>query len=42
MLPLRKLRESGKPTPAEVRELLADNIVFNNRRTSEFLHRHLM
>src|SRR5215475_63244 len=28
--PLRKLRESGKPTPAQVRELLADNIVFNS------------
>jgi hypothetical protein len=25
MHPLRKLRESGKPTPAQVRELLADN-----------------
>ena len=30
MHPLRKLRESGKPTPAQVRELLADNVVFNS------------
>lgn len=30
MHPLRKLRESGKPTPEQVRELLADNIVFNS------------
>jgi len=30
MHPLRKLRESGKPTPAQVRELLAENIVFNS------------
>ena len=30
MHPLRKLRESGKPTPAQVGELLADNIVFNS------------
>jgi len=30
MHPLRKLRESGKPTAAQVRELLADNIVFNS------------
>ena len=30
MHPLRKLRESGKPTPAQVSELLADNIVFNS------------
>ncbi|PBB96791.1 hypothetical protein [Mesorhizobium sp. WSM3862] len=30
MHPLRKLRESGRPTPAQVRELLADNIVFNS------------
>jgi hypothetical protein len=27
MHPLRKLRESGKPTPAQVSELLAENIV---------------
>ena len=27
---LRKLRESGKPTPAQVSELLAENIVFNS------------
>src|SRR5439155_767730 len=30
MHPLRKLRESGKPTPAQVGELLAENIVFNS------------
>ena len=30
MHPLRKLRESGKPTPAQVSELLADNVVFNS------------
>src|ERR1051325_2160277 len=30
MHPLRKLRESGNPTPAQARELLADNIVFNS------------
>jgi hypothetical protein len=30
MHPLRKLRESGKPTPGQVRELLAENIVFNS------------
>ena len=30
MHPLRKLRESGNPTPAQVRELLAENIVFNS------------
>ena len=30
MHPLRKLRESGKPTPAQVSELLAENIVFNS------------
>lgn len=30
MHPLRKLRESGKSTPAQVRELLADNIKFNS------------
>src|ERR1700712_4638059 len=30
MHPLRKLRESGKPTAAQVRELLAENIVFNS------------
>ena len=30
MHPLRKLRESGKPTPEAVRELLADNVVFNS------------
>jgi len=29
--PLRKLRESGKPTAAQVSELLAENIVFNSR-----------
>ena len=29
MHPLRKLRESGNPTPAQVSELLAENIVFN-------------
>jgi hypothetical protein len=28
MHPLRKLRESGNPTPAQVSELLAENIVF--------------
>jgi hypothetical protein len=27
---LRKLRESGKPTPAQVSELLAENVVFNS------------
>lgn len=30
MHPLRKLRESGKPTVAQVRELLAENIKFNS------------
>jgi hypothetical protein len=30
MHPLRKLRESGKPTPAHVSALLAENIVFNS------------
>ena len=30
MRPLRKLRESGKPTPAQVSELLAENVVFNS------------
>ena len=30
MHPLRKLRESGKPTPAQVSELLAEDIVFNS------------
>lgn len=30
MHPLRKLRESGKSTPAQVRELLAENVVFNS------------
>ena len=30
MHPLRKLRESGKPTPAQISELLAENIVFNS------------
>src|SRR5436853_7406040 len=30
MHPLRKLRESGKPTAAQVSELLAQNIVFNS------------
>src|SRR6476646_8240460 len=30
MHPLRKLRESGKPTPAQVSEPLAENIVFNS------------
>ncbi|MFC0518718.1 hypothetical protein ACFFGT_31175 [Mucilaginibacter angelicae] len=30
MHPLRKLRESGKATAAQVRELLAENIVFNS------------
>lgn len=30
MHPLRKLRESIRPTPDQVRELLADNIVFNS------------
>src|SRR5258707_14055425 len=30
MHPLRKLRESGKPTPAQVSELLAENAVFNS------------
>ena len=30
MHPLRKLRESGKPTAAQVGELLAENIVFNS------------
>ena len=29
MHPLRKLRESGHPTAVQVRELLAENIVFN-------------
>jgi hypothetical protein len=30
MHPLRKLREAGKPTFDQVRELLAENIVFNS------------
>src|SRR6267142_2038219 len=30
MHPLRKLRESGNPTPAQVSELLAENILFNS------------
>ena len=30
MHPLRKLRESGNPKPAQVSELLAENIVFNS------------
>ena len=30
MHPLRKLRESGKPTPAQVSELLVENVVFNS------------
>jgi hypothetical protein len=30
MHPLRKLRESGKPTSAQVSELPAENIVFNS------------
>ena len=30
MHPLRKLRESGKPTAAQVSELLAENIIFNS------------
>src|ERR1044072_7145268 len=30
MHPLRKLRESGHPTAAQVKELLAENIVFNS------------
>lgn len=30
MHPLRKLRESGKPTPTQVSALLAENIVFNS------------
>src|SRR6202007_931709 len=30
MHPLRKLREAGAPTVAQVRELLAENVVFNS------------
>jgi hypothetical protein len=30
MHPLRKLRESGKATPAQVSPLLAENVVFNS------------
>src|SRR4029453_1389651 len=30
MHPLRKLRESGKATPAQVSALLAENVVFNS------------
>ena len=30
MHPLRKLRESGKPTAAEVSKLLAEDVVFNS------------
>jgi len=30
MHPLRRLRESGKPTLAQISELLAENIVFNS------------
>jgi hypothetical protein len=34
MHPLRKLRESGNPTSAQVSELLAANIVFKARSCS--------
>jgi hypothetical protein len=30
MHPLRTLRESGNPTPAQVSQLLAENVVFNS------------
>jgi len=30
MHPLRELRESGKPTPAQISELLAEDVVFNS------------
>jgi hypothetical protein len=30
MHPLRKLRESGKPTAAQVGQLLAENVAFNS------------
>ena len=30
MHPLRKLREAGKPTPAQIGELLAENVKFNS------------
>ena len=30
MHPLRKLREAGPPTPAQVAEILAENVVFNS------------
>ena len=30
MHPLRKLRESGNPTPAQLRDVLAEDIVFNS------------
>src|SRR3974390_1975257 len=30
MHPLRKLREAGKPTPAQISELLAENVKFNS------------
>jgi hypothetical protein len=30
MHPLRKLRESGKPTAAQISELLPENVVFNS------------
>jgi hypothetical protein len=30
MHPLRQLREGGKPTLAQIRELLAEDIVFNS------------
>ena len=30
MHPLRKLRESGRPTAAQISELLAENAVFNS------------
>jgi len=30
MHPLRKLRESDRPTPAEIEEILAEDVVFNS------------
>jgi hypothetical protein len=36
MHPLRKLRESGKPTLARISALLAENIVFNSASGPRF------
>jgi hypothetical protein len=38
MHPLRKLRESGKPTPEQVSELLAEDVTFNSPILARSLH----